>query len=190
MSGPSPSGTTRRTLSSNSRLSGRSRASSRHQYVTPQENNTTPVLEVEACPRRSRAPRSVEPQPNHSSRRRSCVLGRTGRQVDPDQGVVRIPRAQIGGGIRIQREDVPVRSSVTLLTARMSLRSAGPGLVPTLSVLASCHSREPFGEEQTLRRPARIVDRGSRRPLSKLNLESGPRALVAILAFWSCATAP
>lgn len=79
-----------------------------------------------------------------------------------------------GGGIRTQRADVPVKSTVTLLTARLSL--------PIVVGLASCHSREPSREEQTLRRPARILDRGSRRAaLSKLRLESGPRALAAIL---------
>jgi hypothetical protein len=117
---------------------------------------------------RSRAPRSAETSPTINPGEVRALLGQTGRQVDPDQIVVRIPRAQIGRWYPDQREDVPVKSSVTLLTARVSLWSAGPGLVPTLSVLATCHSREGPAEEQPCAGPRGSWIGGSRRALSKL----------------------
>jgi hypothetical protein len=111
----------------------------------------------------SRPPRYAESQPHHQSRRGSCPPGTDGsasRTVINVLSGYHAPNS--GGGIRLQREDVPVKSSVILLTARVSLRSAGAGLVPTLSVLASCHSRERSGEEQTGRRRQSAIGSATR----------------------------
>ena len=140
------------------------------------------MLEVE--PRRyvhaHRAPPSLSHTINPGEAR--AFLGQTGRQVDPDRGVVRIPRAQIG---RWYPDSACGRAGqIYGDTSNASVRfgQQDPVSYQSWSVLASCHSLEPSREEQTLRRPARILDRGSRRAaLSKLRLESGPRALAAIL---------
>src|ERR1700758_144000 len=112
MSGPSPSGTPRLTLCSNSRLSGSSRASSRHQYVTPQENND-PVLEVEARRIPSRAPRSARDSAPPSIQAR--FVPSRDRRVGKSTLInvlcaYHAPKS--GGGIRLQREDVPVKFSL------------------------------------------------------------------------------
>src|ERR1700748_2195699 len=172
----------RRTGSTSSRSSGRSSSQRTPAEHVPEES-MTPVLEVERVSKTftrtkalSRVSMNIEAGEVHA------LLGQNGSGKSTLIKILSGYHApDLGGGIRIQGQDLPIQSPVQSYRLGCRFVQQDLGLVPTLSVLdnMSLGSGIPtsFG---TIR--GKATYKQAKDDLDRLGLDINPKALVATLS--------